>query len=155
MRFAPPSTTAAGLDVDSDGPRVRLRVLRRGGHGTSETRPRLLFSVGWPQSPAVSVARRTRHRRDPDVDIQLDESTVSRRHARLLVTADRAVLEDFDSKNGTLRGGEPVMGQVALADGDALDIGALILTFHRRPPLLSSGGTGPEIMRNPASASSA
>ena len=63
---------------------------------------------------------------------------MSRRHARLLVTADGAVLEDFDSKNGTLRGGEPVTGQVALADGDALHIGALILTFHRRPPLPST-----------------
>ena len=76
--------------------------------------------------------------RDPDVDIQLDESTVSRRHARLLVTADQAVLEDFDSKNGTLRGGEPVTGQVALCDGDALHIGALVLTFHTRPPLVST-----------------
>lgn len=76
--------------------------------------------------------------RDPDVDIPLDESTVSRRHARLLVTIDGAVLEDFESKNGTLRGGEPVTGPVALSDGDALQIGSLILTFHMRPPLGST-----------------
>ena len=39
--------------------------------------------------------------RDPDVEIRIDTSTVSRRHARILVVADRAVLEDFGSKNGT------------------------------------------------------
>ena len=39
--------------------------------------------------------------RDPDVEIRLDASTVSRRHAKLVVTPERTVLEDFGSKNGT------------------------------------------------------
>ena len=39
--------------------------------------------------------------RDPDVEIRLDQSTVSRRHARLVVTTEGAVLEAFVSKNGT------------------------------------------------------
>ena len=42
--------------------------------------------------------------RDPDVEVRLDASTVSRRHARLVVTAGGTVLEDFGSKNGTFRG---------------------------------------------------
>ena len=90
----------------------------------------VLARVGPPSLSAVD--RRTRHRPDPDVEIRLDESTVSRRHARLLVTIDGAVLEDFESKNGTLRGGEPVTAPVRLADGDALQIGSLLLTFHMR-----------------------
>lgn len=70
--------------------------------------------------------------RDPDVEIRLDASTVSRRHARLVVTGEGAVLEDFASKNGTLRGGERVTSPVHLVDGDAIRIGSLLLTFRVR-----------------------
>jgi DNA-binding winged helix-turn-helix (wHTH) protein len=72
--------------------------------------------------------------RDPDVDIRLDASTVSRRHARLVVTAEGTVLEDFASKNGTLRGNERVTSPVQLADGDAIHIGSVLVTFHVRGP---------------------
>lgn len=68
--------------------------------------------------------------RDPDVDVRLDAPNVSRRHARLIVTPERAVLEDFGSKNGTFRGGTPVTSPVALADGDTIGIGSVQITFH-------------------------
>jgi DNA-binding winged helix-turn-helix (wHTH) protein len=68
--------------------------------------------------------------RDPSVAISLDSSTVSRRHARILVTADAAHLEDLDSKNGTFRGTEPVRGRVQLEDGDDLRVGSVALTYH-------------------------
>ena len=70
--------------------------------------------------------------RDPDVEVRLDASTVSRRHARLVVTAEGTVLEDFGSKNGTFRGGERVTSPVRLADGDSIRFGSLLVTFHVR-----------------------
>jgi pSer/pThr/pTyr-binding forkhead associated (FHA) protein len=70
--------------------------------------------------------------RDPDVDIRVDAATVSRRHARLVVAAAGVTLEDLGSKNGTFREGAPVTGAVALADGDAIGIGSLLLTFRLR-----------------------
>ncbi len=73
--------------------------------------------------------------RDPDVEVRLDASTVSRRHARLVVTAERAVLEDFGSKNGTRRSAERVTSPVELADGDVIHIGSLLVTFHMQDPL--------------------
>ena len=76
--------------------------------------------------------------RDPDVEVRLDASTVSRRHARIVVTAEGAVLEDFGSKNGTFRGGEPVSAPVQLADGDAIHIGSLLVTYHVRALLMST-----------------
>lgn len=72
--------------------------------------------------------------RDPDVEIRLDESTVSRRHARIVVTPEGSVLEDVDSKNGTFRGTERVTSPVQLADGDAIRIGSLLVIFHMRAP---------------------
>ena len=76
--------------------------------------------------------------RDPDVEVRLDASTVSRRHAKLVVTAEGTMLEDFGSKNGTRRGGERVTSPVALVDGDDIHIGSLLITFHVREALGST-----------------
>ena len=70
--------------------------------------------------------------RDPDVEIRLDQSTVSRRHAQLVVTAEGAVLEAFVSKNGTFRGMERVSAPIQLADGDAIRVGSVLMTFRLR-----------------------
>jgi DNA-binding winged helix-turn-helix (wHTH) protein len=70
--------------------------------------------------------------RDPDVEIRLDASTVSRRHARVVVTPERTMLDDLGSKNGSRRGEDPVNAPVQLADGDTVHIGTLVLTYHVR-----------------------
>jgi DNA-binding winged helix-turn-helix (wHTH) protein len=70
--------------------------------------------------------------RDPDVSIRIDAATVSRRHARILVTPDRVVLEDFGSKNGTFRAGARIDAPTPLADGDHIRIGSQLVTFHAR-----------------------
>jgi DNA-binding winged helix-turn-helix (wHTH) protein len=72
--------------------------------------------------------------RDPDVELRLEHSTVSRRHARFIVTASGTTLEDVASKNGTFRAGERVTSPVLLADGEAIRIGSLLLTFRMRAP---------------------
>ena len=72
--------------------------------------------------------------RDPTVEVRFDESTVSRRHARIVVSIEGSALEDVASKNGTFRGNERVTGLVPLVDGDAIRIGSLLLTFHRSAP---------------------
>jgi DNA-binding winged helix-turn-helix (wHTH) protein len=61
----------------------------------------------------------------------IDSRTVSRRHARVLVSADGAVIEDLGSKNGTYVRGERLTGPTALADGDEIQIGSVLLTFRR------------------------
>jgi len=70
--------------------------------------------------------------RDPDAAIRIDASTVSRRHARILVDGTGAVLEDFGSKNGTFHGDARVTDPVPLADGDGIRIGSQLLTFRSR-----------------------
>jgi DNA-binding winged helix-turn-helix (wHTH) protein len=76
--------------------------------------------------------------RDSDVEIRLDTSTVSRRHARLVVTPGGTALEDFGSKNGTFRGDERVTTAVRLVDGDAIRFGSLLVTFHVRALMMST-----------------
>src|SRR5262245_28360753 len=64
--------------------------------------------------------------RDPDVEVRLDASTVSRRHARFVVSAKGTTLEDFGSKNGTFVANERVTAPVALVDGATIGIGSLV-----------------------------
>lgn len=70
--------------------------------------------------------------RDPDVEIRLDLPTVSRRHARIVISERGAVLEDFGSKNGTYVGADRVEAAVDLADGDDIRIGTQLIRFHVR-----------------------
>lgn len=91
----------------------------------------------FPLSTGENVAGR-----DPDVAVRLDASTVSRRHARFVVTADGTILEDLGSKNGTRLGNERVTSPVPLADGDAIRIGSLLVIFHVRALLGSTETQG-------------
>jgi DNA-binding winged helix-turn-helix (wHTH) protein len=75
--------------------------------------------------------------RDPDAKVRLDASTVSRRHAKVVLTNEGALLEDCGSKNGTRRGDDRVTSPILLVDGDAVYVGSLRLTFHLR----ALGGT--------------
>ncbi len=71
--------------------------------------------------------------RDPDAEVRLDSSTVSRRHARIVIDVDRTVLEDFGSKNGTFIRDQKVSATpVLLGDGDEIRIGSLLVTYHVR-----------------------
>jgi DNA-binding winged helix-turn-helix (wHTH) protein len=76
--------------------------------------------------------------RDPSSTLQLDDSTVSRRHARILLNESGASLEDLGSKNGTCIRGEPVAGQVSLRNGDRLAFGRVIVTYREGASGLST-----------------
>ena len=68
--------------------------------------------------------------RDPDADITLEATVISRRHARIVVNGGRATVEDLGSKNGTFVGDERISGPYELHDGDELRIGDFTLTFR-------------------------
>jgi DNA-binding winged helix-turn-helix (wHTH) protein len=68
--------------------------------------------------------------REPDAAITLSSPTVSRHHARLMVAAGVATIEDLGSKNGTSVRGRPIASPMVLADGDRIRIGAFELTFR-------------------------
>jgi DNA-binding winged helix-turn-helix (wHTH) protein len=59
-----------------------------------------------------------------------DSATVSRRHARIVIEGERAYLEDLGSKNGTSLHGQRIGDREALADGDTIGLGAVVLRFH-------------------------
>jgi DNA-binding winged helix-turn-helix (wHTH) protein len=65
--------------------------------------------------------------RELPIDVWLDSGSVSRRHARLVVTGHTVSVEDLGSKNGTWVNGRHVTGRVDLAEEDELRFGAVSL----------------------------
>ena len=75
--------------------------------------------------------------RDPASAVPIDDSTVSRHHARIVLHAGGAVLEDLGSKNGTWLGGSRIASSVPLSDGDEIRVGPAVLIFRT----FTSGGS--------------
>jgi len=78
--------------------------------------------------------RRTQIGRMPSLELHIDSSSVSRRHAVILTAPGGAIIEDCMSTNGTLVNGVKVSRQL-LHDGDLLTIGEARFRFvAERPP---------------------
>jgi DNA-binding winged helix-turn-helix (wHTH) protein len=80
--------------------------------------------------------------RAADSVLFIDHSSVSRRHARILVDLSGAVLEDLGSKNGTLLHGERITGAERLSDNDSIEIGPASLIFRIFKHTESTASTG-------------
>lgn len=87
--------------------------------------------------------------RDPAAEVFLDDTAVSRRHARITVHGSKATLEDLGSKNGTFLGGKPVTAPAVLRDTDAILLGSVLLTVR-----LGEGGRSTKTLRDPGEGSS-
>ena len=107
------------------------RVYRRSS--APEAAPRLCIQAG-PQGtagrefvldrPIMVIGRRA------DQDIVLNDSSVSRAHARLESAPGGVTLVDLGSTNGTLLNGRRVgRGRVLLRAGDRVQIGSILLVF--------------------------
>jgi hypothetical protein len=76
--------------------------------------------------------------RSSSCHLVLDDGLVSRRHAQIVVTDERAVVEDFDSANGVFVNGRRVAGSEPLNAGDQLQVGKqqFVVRAVPRPPVV-------------------
>ena len=73
--------------------------------------------------------------RDLTLRANIDDPSVSRRHAAIVCEGDAFHIRDLGSKNGTNVGGVHVTETPrALHDGDVVTLGSVRLTFHRARP---------------------
>ena len=86
-----------------------------------------------PLVPGASIIGR-----DEGASVTIDDDTVSRLHARIVVDRHGVHLEDLGSKNGTFLRGAKVKSPVPLSDGDKIRIGEVALTVRIVP---ASGST--------------
>jgi adenylate cyclase len=75
--------------------------------------------------------------RTEDNDLVLDDSSVSRKHAKIAKESGRYRLTDLGSHNGTILNGELIQS-VLLNDGDQIKIGQNRLTFFVQAPRTAS-----------------
>jgi len=69
--------------------------------------------------------------RDRDCAVRIDSPSVSRHHARILVTQGEATIEDLGSKNGTYVNEQPIKGApVALDDRVQIRFGSVTMTYR-------------------------
>jgi DNA-binding winged helix-turn-helix (wHTH) protein len=68
--------------------------------------------------------------RHPDAQVRIDQTSVSRRHARISIRAGKATLEDLDSRNGTFLRGRRLARPTELKDGDLIGLGPISMIFR-------------------------
>lgn len=147
----------------SDGALTALvKELRRALHDHSPSAPviRTAHRVGYAFCPAIDrppvresvpihwlvlQGRRVALRdgeyvigRDAGSDVCLEDASVSRSHARLLIDGATVRLEDLGSKNGTKVGEESVRGPVVLCADDRLRFGSVVAIYRASSSGLST-----------------
>jgi len=102
-----------------------------GGTARPEQRP-ARFWLSWRNQTFALGEGDTIIGRDPRSDVWLDHAGVSRRHAQIRVApdADRPMLSDLGSTNGTFVRGRRVEAPAPLEDGDLIKIGSITVKFR-------------------------
>jgi EmrB/QacA subfamily drug resistance transporter len=67
--------------------------------------------------------------REPECDLQVLDSEVSRRHAKISIRDGSALIDDLHSSNGTYVNGERIVSQYRLAPGDQIEIGEATISL--------------------------
>jgi len=70
--------------------------------------------------------------RDSDCSLLIEGTTVSRRHARIIVGRGAATIEDLDSTNGTFVNGKRISTPTRLTPGDEFSLGSELLRVRLR-----------------------
>lgn len=84
------------------------------------------------------------------VDLQIDDDSVSRRHAELVVQGREVTVKDLGSANGTTVNGAPISDETILAAGDIIQFGVVEMMFETgaasgsRAPIARGGRSAPE-----------
>jgi DNA-binding winged helix-turn-helix (wHTH) protein len=103
------------------------------GQRTSGTRR---HPAGWLVSASRSVPLYEGSQiigRDPTLEIFLDSTKVSRRHARIEIRGTQATMEDLGSKNGSFVEGVRIEGPTFLRPGHSVRIGPFTFGFRMEP----------------------
>jgi serine phosphatase RsbU (regulator of sigma subunit) len=106
--------------------------------------PRLTFRSGPRQGTSIDFEHSLVVGRGKSADLQLDDASVSRRHASLTADGGAFRLADLGSANGTDLNGRPGSAPTLVADGDTIAFGGVVAVFHTG----AASATAPDPVRN-------
>jgi DNA-binding winged helix-turn-helix (wHTH) protein len=138
-----------------------LRMVRRAGYrwhadvqieaAAPNRRPR---SVALPRDPRFRLLLEDREvqlleganviGRDSQSALWIDDASVSRRHAQVVVASGVAHLEDLGSKNGTYLNGRRISRREPLENGDKIRVGVMDVVFRTLSRLATTRSTPEE-----------
>jgi len=143
----------AALDDDARKPRI-IRTIQRFGYaldaaietipsGSPSNKETPIFKLIWGDREITLGEGVNLIGRDRDAAVWLDVHSVSRHHARIVVSGETATLEDLGSKNGTFLKEAPVSAPRSIVDGDRFRAGTveMVLRCYR-------GGVSTESVRS-------
>jgi pSer/pThr/pTyr-binding forkhead associated (FHA) protein len=125
LRTEAPTQETGPLPVVSEGLQAAATEMRPAPGrylATEEGGELVLYALGERDGQSLHIGR------SPSSDIQLEDSSVSRRHAVVAHRGGRAVLLDDRSLNGIYVNGQRV-SEAALNDGDRIAIGHISLRY--------------------------
>jgi DNA-binding NtrC family response regulator len=94
--------------------------------GTSSSRRYLLaFETGGTRVIDLPAHGRLVIGRSPEVDVVVDDESVSRRHAELSIAGSEVTITDLDSRNGTEVARRRIAGTTSVKPGDVVTLGSL------------------------------
>lgn len=112
-----------------DAPATARRASRHSTRG-----PQLVAEQqDWSLSEGANVVGR-----DPDCAVSVDALSVSRHHARIVISNGAATIEDLRSKNGTFVNGRRITDITAIEDGDEIQVGSVSMRYRRLSTLPST-----------------
>ncbi len=79
--------------------------------------------------------------RDAECDVVINDASVSRRHAKIVVAGRKAVVRDLESKNGTRVGGNRIDRETMLESGEVVTFGSIEAEFVVEVPSNASTQT--------------
>ena len=104
------------------------------GATTAKSRARVIVA----NRPIVLSEGANEIGRDAESAVVIDHASVSRHHARIVITGTSAHIEDLGSKNGTFVRDQRVNGSMDLADGDEIRVGTQRMIFRLTTPMMST-----------------
>lgn len=149
-------TTAKGKPIKAGAPRsTRVMPAVKPGGGSALAKrpgpqrasgPQLRGLTGAVTGKTFPLAGTMLVGRVPGVDLQVDDDSVSRRHAELVVNGREIIVRDLGSANGTTVNGAPISEDTILNVGDIIQFGIVELMFETgspsgaRSPVRKTGG---------------
>jgi DNA-binding winged helix-turn-helix (wHTH) protein len=109
--------------------------------------PASALSLLWNERPQPLVEGENIAGRGAECRVVVDAATVSRRHARFIVSLGSATVEDLGSTNGTFVNDVAISAATRLADGDEIALGKAKLRLRRMDPSALTEVTGERPLR--------
>ena len=92
--------------------------------------PRLVYQVDGATSSYVISEIETTIGRESANDVVLNDSSVSRRHAKIIFNGCDFAVVDQGSMNGVAVNGVKITGPAVIKDGDKLSLGGVLITVY-------------------------